>query len=119
MDQAPFIEDSRTLVPIRFIAEAMGGKVDWDEANRIVVLNFENKEIKIPVGENKIFINGTEKAIDTSAKIKSGRTFVPIRFIAENLDMEVVYNDSMRKVFIISKDELKPYVEPVKAEENK
>lgn len=118
MDQAPFIEDSRTLVPIRFIAEAMGGKVEWDEANRIVVLNFENKEIKIPVGQNKIFINGTEKAIDTSAKIKSGRTFVPIRFIAENLDMEVVYNDSMRKVFIISKDELKPYVEPVKAEEN-
>ena len=38
MDVAPFIEKNHTYVPLRFMAEGMGMKVDWDEARRMVVV---------------------------------------------------------------------------------
>ena len=37
-DVPPQIIDGRTLVPARFLAEALGAKVEWDEVNRAVVI---------------------------------------------------------------------------------
>ena len=36
MDVAPLIVEDRTLVPVRFIAEALGAEVSWDEENQLV-----------------------------------------------------------------------------------
>lgn len=41
IDVAPFIENGRTLVPLRFITEPMGAKIQWDAQNRIILLYFE------------------------------------------------------------------------------
>jgi len=38
IDTAPFIKDSRTFVPVRFIAEALGAKIEWDEATQQVII---------------------------------------------------------------------------------
>ena len=38
LDVAPKIENGRTLVPIRFIAEALGCDVDWDSLTRTVYI---------------------------------------------------------------------------------
>lgn len=38
LDVPPEIRDGRTLVPVRFISEAVGARVDWDDANRRVVI---------------------------------------------------------------------------------
>lgn len=38
LDVPPKIINGRTMVPVRFIAETMGLKVDWDAANRTVVI---------------------------------------------------------------------------------
>jgi outer membrane protein assembly factor BamB len=43
IDVAPFIENGRTLVPLRFITEPMGAKIQWDAQNRIILLLFEFK----------------------------------------------------------------------------
>ncbi|MDD7363770.1 MAG: copper amine oxidase N-terminal domain-containing protein [Peptoniphilus sp.] len=37
MDVAPFIKNNRTYLPMRFIGEALGEKVEWDEANRVAI----------------------------------------------------------------------------------
>jgi len=38
MDTAPFIKDSRTFVPVRFISENLGAKVSWDSDTREVMV---------------------------------------------------------------------------------
>ena len=38
LDAAPFIEDNRTLVPVRAISEALGAEVDWVGETRNVVI---------------------------------------------------------------------------------
>ncbi len=39
MDAKPFIKNNRTLVPLRFVVEALGGEVNWDGENRLVSVN--------------------------------------------------------------------------------
>ncbi|MGI5949085.1 stalk domain-containing protein [Peptoniphilus sp.] len=103
LDSKPFIKNSRTLVPVRFIVEAIGGEVEWDNANRIVNINSNGNTIKLPINSKTITVNGEEKSIDQAAIISGDRTFVPVRFVAESLNMNVSYNDKTREILIISK----------------
>lgn len=100
MDAKPFISNSRTLVPLRFIIEAIGGDVAWDGDTRIVTVNSKGKNIILPIDSKKIRVDGKEIAIDQAAIIKGDRTYVPIRFIAENLDMNVNYINESREIEI-------------------
>lgn len=39
MDAPPFIQDGRTLIPLRFISENLGYKVDWNGETQTVTIN--------------------------------------------------------------------------------
>ncbi|MDO5041394.1 MAG: stalk domain-containing protein [Peptoniphilus sp.] len=107
MDTKPFIKDDRTLVPVRFIVEALKGDVQYDEKNRIVNMVYDGKIIIIPIDDDKIIVNDEVITMDTTAIIKDSRTFIPIRFIAESIGMIVDYEDSTREVTLIeNKDSL-------------
>lgn len=117
-DAQPFIvkKDSRTLVPIRFIAEDLGYKVDWDEENwhkggkedKKVTITNEDKVMELFIGQNYAYINGEKKVYDTKPILDGTRTFVPLRFVAENFDCTVDYRHNVKgklmKVYIITKD---------------
>lgn len=38
LDAAPYIKKSRTLVPVRFVSEALGADVQWNEKTRVVTI---------------------------------------------------------------------------------
>lgn len=107
MDAKPFIKNDRTLVPLRFIVEAIGGEVNWDNDNRLVTVNSKGKTIELPIDSKTIKIDGNDVNIDQAAIIKGDRTFVPIRFIAENLDMVVNYINDTREIEISSFEDKK------------
>ena len=107
MDAKPFIKNDRTLVPLRFIVEAIGGEVNWDNDNRLVTVNSKGKTIELPIDSKTIKIDGKDVNIDQAAIIKGDRTFVPIRFIAENLDMIVNYINDTREIEISSFEDKK------------
>lgn len=102
MDAKPFIKNDRTLVPLRFIVEAIGGEVNWDNDNRIVIVNSKGKNFELKIDSKTIKINGEDVNIDQAAIIKGDRTYVPIRFIAENWDMVVNYINETREIEISS-----------------
>jgi len=96
MDVAPFIEDGRTFVPVRFIAEALGAEADWepkDAAVEVVTLTREDKTITIKIGGYSLEVKEGEEVttitMDVAAMIKDSRTFLPFRFIAEAFGAEV------------------------------
>ena len=98
----PYIEDSRTLVPIRLISESLGYKVDWNEGEQLVTikgnLNNVDRDINLTIGKNMAVVNGEQKQIDESpnvvAKITKDRTYVPLRFVSENLGATVEYKQT-------------------------
>lgn len=92
-DAAPVIRNDRTLVPIRIITEALGGKVDWNGATKEVTLSINDKEIKMTIGKM------LEK-YGVAPVIIDGRTFVPVRFVADELGAEVVWDEATKTVTI-------------------
>ena len=92
-DAAPVIRNDRTLVPIRIITEALGGKVDWNGATKEVTLFINDKEIKMTIGK-------TLEKYGVAPVIIDGRTFVPVRFVADELGAEVAWDEATKTVTI-------------------
>jgi hypothetical protein len=103
LDAAPYInpEVDRTLVPVRFISEALDAGVAWDPEKMQVVINDGEKEIVLTIGSLDVQIDGEIQVIDCAPAIQPpGRTFVPLRFIMEAMEAEVEYDYSTGQVII-------------------
>ena len=100
-DVAPVIRNDRTMLPIRFIAEALGAEVAWDDSLDKVIITKDDLEIEIYIGSAVAFVNGETVDLDSPAFIENDRTYLPLRFVAENLGAEVIWNGAERTVTII------------------
>lgn len=92
-DVAPVIVDNRTMVPIRVITELLGGTADWNEATKEVTLTIDGKEIKMTVGV-------VLEKYGVAPVIINGRTYVPIRFVADELGAETSWDEATNTVTI-------------------
>ena len=92
-DVAPVIRNDRTLVPIRVITEALGGQVAWNEAAKEVTLTVNGKEIKMTIGK-------VLEKYGVAPVIIGGRTFVPVRFVADELGAVTTWDDATKTVTI-------------------
>jgi len=92
-DVAPFIRENRIMLPLRTIAEALDAEVGWDEATKTVSVTSGGKSVSVVIGEPLPNGMGTSEIMDN-------RTFVPIRYIAQELGANVVWDDKDRTVSI-------------------
>ncbi len=100
MDVAPTVVDGRTLVPIRFAAEAFGAKVDWEEASQTVTIQSGDKTIKFVIGSTE-YQNGTETGtLDVPPATINDRTMIPLRAMAESLGKKVYWNGEHELILI-------------------
>ena len=101
LDAAPYIKPpGRTMVPLRFIAEGLGAEVGWDGIERKVTINYRGETIELWIGKTLAKVNGQNYLLDVAPEIKNGRTFVPIRFIAEAFGAKVGWNSQLKEVSI-------------------
>jgi uncharacterized secreted protein with C-terminal beta-propeller domain len=96
----PFIQNGRTLVPLRGVFEKLGAVVDWNKNILEVVISDENNEIAMLLGKDKVLVNGMIKDIDVPTQMISSRTFAPLRFISENLGHDVRWDGNTNSVYI-------------------
>lgn len=99
-DVAPIIRNDRTMLPARFVAEELGAKVSWSEAERKVTIKKNDVEIILTIDSDIALVNGEEIKLDSPAFIENDRTYTSVRFIAENLGASVDWNEGSRKVII-------------------
>jgi len=110
LDQPPIIENGRTLVPFRFIGEAIGARIDWDPAKRTVSYVRGDMNIILIIGSTTAFVNSVATKLDVAPKILSGRTVVPVRFVSETIGAKVDWNSNTKMVTVT----VSPVVEVVK-----
>lgn len=102
-DAQPFIDKrDRTLVPIRFVSEAMGAEVSWDNDTQTVTIIKGRDTITYTIGSFKAFLNGVMQSFDTVGVLLEDRTFVPLRFISEMLNCDVAWIAETNTVAITS-----------------
>lgn len=88
----PVVEQGRTLVPLRFIAEAFGATVAWE--NDTVSIRLDGRDITMQPGFDYMQVDGHDVALDVPAKILQERTYVPLRAVGEALNKEVFWDES-------------------------
>ena len=98
--------NDRTLLPVRFIAESYGAKVDWDDATQTATLTLPGKTVNITLNQNVIKINDTEIAIDVPAQTIQDRTMLPLRAFAEQVMGKKVFWDDRGLIVISDSDVL-------------
>lgn len=107
IDQAPIIDSKtgRTLVPLRFISERLGCKVKWVAQSRGIIISRDKHEIRLTIGNQTALVDGKEQFVDQPPMIDTttGRTLVPLRFIAQTLGNTVLWDGKRRKITILKK----------------
>lgn len=99
-DTPPVIKHGRTLIPVRAVTEAMGATVEWNEEEKVVTITKDDKIIKFNLTENKVYVDEVETAIDVPAEVMNKRTMVPLRFIAEQLGLNVDWDEELNTIKI-------------------
>ena len=97
----PLVKNGRTLVPIRAIIEAFGGKVNWEESTQSVLLTMDDDIIKLIIDNNTAYLNNKAEKLDVAPTVINGRTMLPIRFVAEGFNLGVAWDGNTQTVSII------------------
>lgn len=103
-DQTPIIYNSRTLVPLRSIFEALGAEVNWYQAYGSISCYRNDASLSLTVNDHYAYINGSQVYIDQPPIIVNNRTLVPVRVVSEALGATVVWDNDNRAVIITSND---------------
>ncbi|MBA2943014.1 hypothetical protein HZF08_32630 [Paenibacillus sp. CGMCC 1.16610] len=91
-DAPPVIINGQAYLPIRSVSESFGAAVDWDQDTLTVTVSTEYRTITSRISEDKAYVDGDPVQIDGPALLLEGRTYVPLRFIAESLGLQVDWN---------------------------
>lgn len=103
MDVAPFIENNRTYLPIRYAAYAVGVGEDsifWDNATRTATIVKGDRVVQLVADSWIMRLNGAEIRMDAEAKIVNGRFVLPIRWVANALGCQVAWDEAKQTVTV-------------------
>ena len=97
-DAVPYLdpETNRTMIPVRYLTESLGAKVDWAGSEEKVTVKLDGKTIELWIGKKTARVDGAEKELDAPPVLRSWetwetppqtlwRTWVPLRFVTECL----------------------------------
>ena len=105
MDTKPYIKGGRTMLPLRYVAEALGYKVAWLSETRTAVIMDIGLRVEIPVDSNFIIVNGIKYTSDVKPEMRKNRIMLPIANIARALGLkdgkDILWDEVNRQVTII------------------
>jgi len=100
-DVPPLLVDGYTLVPIRVVSENLGASVDWNQEAKVVTINSASTRIVLTVGRTTATVDGSPVTLGVPARLVSGRTLVPLRFVSQALGASVSWDQARRQVTIL------------------
>jgi len=98
LDVSPRIINSRTMVPLRAVGEAIRAKVEWDESAYGVTYIRDGAVVKMLIDNRVMIVNDKPITLDVAPTIINNRTMVPFRAVGEAIGADVEWIDSDRKV---------------------
>jgi sugar lactone lactonase YvrE len=113
-DAQPEIQGGRTMVPVRAISETFGYEVKYAEqaGQKVVQLIKGNTTVELTIGETGVVLKqegqkDVKQATDVSPYVKQDRTYVPIRFFAEQIGLDVQWDEATRTAILRTKSFVK------------
>ena len=89
-----FVQDGRTYVPLAQLLEAMGGwETSWDQDTRTAFAETELFSLTVPVQQEQVLADGFAFDAGAVSLMCFGRTYVPLRPVANLLGAQVEFVD--------------------------
>ena len=108
MDVAPFIQDNRTMLPVRYIANAIGAEVNYDSKTRIATFQKYQSVVTLNIDKNVMYVNGSPVQLYTKPANVEGRIFLPLVNVAQAFGLKqgqnIIWNQDKKTVTILPQD---------------
>ncbi|WP_340024623.1 family 10 glycosylhydrolase [Paenibacillus sp. FSL K6-1096] len=106
-DVPPYITRTNvTMVPAGVISQGLGAGVKWDQVSKTATISKGNDVLKLTSGRTSAIVNGASVSLDTSVQITQGRVMVPLRFVSEQLGLQVVWDQAAKHISLYSNIEI-------------
>ncbi|MHA7581184.1 N-acetylmuramoyl-L-alanine amidase [Paenibacillus vandeheii] len=107
------IVNKNVMIPIRVVAENLKFKVDWNQNARNVKIQQNDKTISLTVDQKQAMVADKQVTLNTAPLILNNTMVVPIRFVSEQMGLNVKWNNKEKIVYLINTDTSKqPTDEP-------
>jgi hypothetical protein len=100
-DATPYIKDGTTMVPLRVVSANLGVNIEWNAKEKKIELRRNLDKIDLWIGKKEAVKNREEIMLSTAPEVTGSTSFVPLRFIAENLGAKVEWDDATSTVSIV------------------
>jgi alpha-tubulin suppressor-like RCC1 family protein len=91
--QYPELVDGTTMVPFRKIFESLGATIDWEGSTQTISATRGDTIVKLSINSDTAYINDERVLLEQAPVIKNELTLVPLRFIIESFDGQVVWDE--------------------------
>ena len=102
MDVAAYVKNGRVMLPLRYVAEALGLQISWVPQTKTVIIWDLTQKVEIPIKSNKMIVNGVTYTSDVKPEIKNSRTMLPIANVARALGLvdgsDIIWDPVMKQV---------------------
>lgn len=98
LDQAPTIYKDNTLVPVRFVVDAMGGQLTWVDEERKVIIIKDNHLVELWLDKTELIADGVAVTAEVPPLLMNERTMVPLRVISEKMGWKVTWDEATRSI---------------------
>lgn len=87
-DTPAYIKNGTILVPLRAVAEQVGGDVTWNSETQTVTITKDSTVIEITPNSMTALVNGVPVEMNLPATVTCGRTYIPLQLLAEAFDLD-------------------------------
>ncbi|WP_429371773.1 N-acetylmuramoyl-L-alanine amidase [Paenibacillus sp. DS2015] len=96
--------DGNIMIPIRVVVENLGFQVGWEKKTRTVTIQGNSKTVKLVVDSKSAIVDGNEVTLEASPLLRSDTVLVPIRFVSEEMGLQVNWDNATKRVNLITPD---------------
>lgn len=119
MDVAPYAKSGSTMLPIRFVGNAVGATTEWNQETSEVTITKDNTVVSINIYSDTMYVNGSPVKMAQKPDVLDGRTFLPLKSIAQafglQTDVSIFWHQGNGTVTILPQDATQAEIDAAKA----
>ncbi len=101
-EKSPANIDGRILLPMREFFETIGATVEWNNELKEINAFYEDNKVFLKIGSRDSIVNGIFKELDVAPTLIEDTTYIPLRFAAESLGYEILWNEEFKTIYAFS-----------------
>jgi PKD repeat protein len=101
LDSPATVRKGRTYVPVKFLGDAFGMKVEWQEKTRTILMETPTHEILLDTVNKEAWVNGFAQPFDDVAMLLNGRLMIKLTWLSDYMGASYTYNAELRRVDVL------------------